>query len=602
MRKLLFLILILGVAVATSHAAAKISVIPPGRVAEGEKFAVTVRVTDGEVGGRPSAPAVSGCTLIFGPAVATASSTSIVNGHSTTSSRTDFTFTYRADKAGTYMIPAVEVKVNGVVRTTSPVRFTVDPPGQRHQGGVNKPVSIDDIDSQSSSRPVNPNDVFVRILLSKPTAYEQEAIECTIKLYTKFGISEFFPTLQPSFDGFLIQEVELQPSLNQIEELNGQRYMTAILKKCIIFPQKAGHLTINSGEYDITVVQYDRVNMGYFSVSSPTPSKMKVNSNSASIDIKPLPEPRPAGFSGAVGTFEVEPRLIGNRHLTGEASSIIYTVKGTGDIKYVKEPVVTFPDDFDVYDTKSDFEGGVRGDNVTGVMKFDYTFVPRSIGDYKVRCADFIYFDLEKQQYVTLPGRTFDLKVEKGKDRPREEIETGITDILPVVTGIASGGRPEAMVYSPLYWFVYAALLMAMIAAVLIYRRHLRLAADVEGSRRAKADKVARNRLRNVKKIMDAGDSEKFYAAMLQAVWGYLGDKLSMGASQLTRDNVRDSLQAYGAPDEVADMFVNVLDTCEMARYTPSESRDRMTQVYDDTLRAVNAMERVKSSSKANSR
>ena len=108
------------------------------------------------------------------------------------------------------------------------------------------------------------------------------------------------PTKQPSFDGFLIEEVPIQAQLNEVENYCGQNYMTALLKRCIIFPQKSGRLTINSGNYDISVVQYDNVNMGFFNVRTPQERDIKVSSNSASIEIKSLPSPQPEGFSGAV--------------------------------------------------------------------------------------------------------------------------------------------------------------------------------------------------------------------------------------------------------------------------------------------------------------
>ena len=151
------------------------------------------------------------------------------------------------------------------------------------------------------------------------------------------------PTKQPSFDGFLIQEVDVQPSLNEMETYNGQNYMTAVLKRCIIFPQKSGKLTINSGNYDISVVQYDNVNMGMFQVRQPREAKIKVSSNSGSINILPLPQPQPDGFNGAVGTFDIDSRLVGNSFRTNDPATLIYTIRGTGNIKYVKEPVIDFP-------------------------------------------------------------------------------------------------------------------------------------------------------------------------------------------------------------------------------------------------------------------
>ena len=59
--------------------------------------------------------------------------------------------------------------------------------------------------------------MLVRIILSRSQAYEQEAIECTIKLYTKYNISSFLVKTQPSFDGFLIEDLNVQSYLGERE-------------------------------------------------------------------------------------------------------------------------------------------------------------------------------------------------------------------------------------------------------------------------------------------------------------------------------------------------------------------------------------------------
>ena len=93
--------------------------------------------------------------------------------------------------------------------------------------------------------PIAGDEMFVRIILSKQQAYEQEPIECVIKLYTQYGIESFLPTTQPAFDGFIIEDISQQAILNKVETYNGKDYYTAVLKHCVIFPQKTGKLTIN---------------------------------------------------------------------------------------------------------------------------------------------------------------------------------------------------------------------------------------------------------------------------------------------------------------------------------------------------------------------
>ena len=111
--------------------------------------------------------------------------------------------------------------------------------------------------------------------------------------------------------------------------------------------------------------------------------------------------------------------------------------------------------------------------------------------------------------------------------------------------------------------------------------------------RLAKANKVARKRLRVAEQFMKEGKSEQFYDEMAKALWGYLSDKLSMPLSQLTRDNVAERLTAYGAPEALAAQFIAVIDDCEMARYTPSQSQGQMDEVYHKATETINSLESV---------
>ena len=439
------------------------------------------------------------------------------------------------------------------------------------------------------------DDVFVRIILSKSSAYEQEAIGCTIKLYTKYSISSFMPTKQPSFDGFLIQEVDLQPALNQTETYNGQNYMTAVLKKCIIFPQKSGKLTINSGNYDISVVQYENVNMGMFQVRQPREAKIKVNSNSASIDITPLPQPQPEGFTGAVGKFEIDSRLVGNSFRTNDPATLIYTISGTGNIKYVKEPVIDFPTEFEQYTPKSDIQASVQGNDVIGSMTVEYTFVPQSVGDFTIGSDKFVYFNPQTRQYITLTTPSYPVKVAKGVSAPvttdQKEVENKNSDIRHIYLGEKNPVKEHRMVVlQSWYWVLYLLLIAVTVILIFANRRKARLNADVLGQKTAKASKVARRRLKSAEGFMKSGDSEKFYEEMLRALWGYLSDKLAMPVSQLSRDNISATLASKGYSEESAEAIVSVLDDCEMARYTP-DSSSRMDEVFERGVNAINQIE-----------
>lgn len=595
MKRFILSILLIALTAAVSlHAQVSFTVKPPSRVYEGQRFPVTFRLTNAE-GSDLKVSQINGCTLLYGPSVSTSQSYQVVNGRASSTSATEYTYYYKADKAGSFTIPAASVLADGKRYTTKAVSFTIHDIADANTPASQRPVDVDDVDTQAAGRRVNSDDVFVRIILSKSSAYEQEAIGCTIKLYTKYSISSFMPTKQPSFDGFLIQEVDLQPALNQTETYNGQNYMTAVLKKCIIFPQKSGKLTINSGNYDISVVQYENVNMGMFQVRQPREAKIKVNSNSASIDITPLPQPQPEGFTGAVGKFEIDSRLVGNSFRTNDPATLIYTISGTGNIKYVKEPVIDFPTEFEQYTPKSDIQASVQGNDVIGSMTVEYTFVPQSVGDFTIGSDKFVYFNPQTRQYITLTTPSYPVKVAKGVSAPvttdQKEVENKNSDIRHIYLGEKNPVKEHRMVVlQSWYWVLYLLLIAVTVILIFANRRKARLNADVLGQKTAKASKVARRRLKSAEGFMKSGDSEKFYEEMLRALWGYLSDKLAMPVSQLSRDNISATLASKGYSEESAGAIVSVLDDCEMARYTP-DSSSRMDEVFERSVNAINQIE-----------
>ncbi len=113
MKKLfLTFLMIVGIAV-SALAQASFKVVPPRNVIAGNVFYVTYRLTNGE-GSSLNAPAIQGCKLLSPrPGISTMQSVEIINGHQTSSTTEDYTFTYRAEKEGSYTIPAASISAGG---------------------------------------------------------------------------------------------------------------------------------------------------------------------------------------------------------------------------------------------------------------------------------------------------------------------------------------------------------------------------------------------------------------------------------------------------------------------------------------------------------
>ena len=74
---------------------------------------------------------------------------------------------------------------------------------------------------------------------------------------------------------------------------------------------------------------------------------------------------------------------------------------------------------------------------------------------------------------------------------------------------------------------------------------------------------------------------------------GYLSDKLSIPASQLSRDNITSALAEIGADDQLREHVISLIDRCEMARYTP-DSPTMVDSVYYETSDLINKLETFK--------
>ncbi|MDE6238972.1 MAG: BatD family protein [Muribaculaceae bacterium] len=595
---ILFLALLSSV-VAFSQTSFK--VVPPGNVIAGRNFSLTFRLTNGQTNA-PKPPELQGCDLLYGPSVSTMSSSQYINGQMSSTTSVDYTYMYRATTPGKVTVPEITVNSGGKDYTSKSVSFEILPPDkqvQSQQGGQQSAPPVSAVDP-STHRPgaVSPNDLFVRVSFSKTHALEQEAVMATIKVYTKYSITSFLVTQQPLFDGFLSEELPVNLEVN-LENYNGQNYNTAVLKRLLLYPQKSGKLTVNSGKYDITIQQFELVNMGFFTTQRPVERQITTESNMASIEVTPLPEPKPAGFEGAVGSFTVSTDLQPELLRTNEAALYTYTIKGTGNIRYLKQPDVKFPASIDRYTPKTDIDARIVGANTTGTYRVDYTIVPQEAGKLVIPGTPFVYYDIDKKEYVTLDTRSYELNVAKGSSTSsvveQREIDKSMHDILHIKPSTELSKKEISYIFhNGLYWLAFIIAIAILIAVAVIYRRQLKFNADVKGRKIARANRVVSKRLKSAREFMKAHENEKFYAELAKAMWGYISDKLSIAPSQLIRDNIASQLENYGASDQTVKDVLSVLDECEMARFTPQHSDQEVAQLYDQAVAAIKSLEDVK--------
>jgi hypothetical protein len=77
-----------------------------------------------------------------------------------------------------------------------------------------------------------------------------------------------------------------------------------------------------------------------------------------------------------------------------------------------------------------------------------------------------------------------------------------------------------------------------------------------------------------------------------------LSDKLSIPVSSLTKDRVESELTDIKVDTNLISQFIDILNTCEFARYAPNSGQQEMGNLYTDTIQAISGLEEYYKNSK----
>ena len=146
---------------------------------------------------------------------------------------------------------------------------------------------------------------------------------------------------------------------------------------------------------------------------------------------------------------------------------------------------------------------------------------------------------------------------------------------------------------SPAYFVILLVLLIAFIVMLIVSKKRAALRQDEAKIRNKKATKVARGRLKNAMKYLNAKDQNNFYVEMSQALWGYISDKMSIERAKLSMETVNEAMSAKNVPEDLTKQFVDTLNHCEFARFAPGDASKKMDDLYQQGIDVISKAERV---------
>lgn len=572
----------------------RFSVDGPRQVIQGQQFQLEYTLYNAS-GKDLKLPEFTGCKVLY-QGTSSGTSVSVVNGKVDRQTTETHVITLRAEKEGSYTFAPATISVDGRTFSTNTWKLTVLPPDK---AGASSGRSS----SRGGAQESDDTTLFIRTVLSKTKVYEQEALLATIKLYTRASGVQAENYSFPSFEGFVVQDIDLPQNTSfELENYNGVNYKMAVLKQCLLFPQRTGKITITPGKFEFQVETYQLVNGPFGPMRVPQGVSRSVSSNAVTVEVLPLPGGKPASFMGGVGDFSLSSSISSTHIKANEAITLKLNIKGSGNLKYLKNPELQLPNDFDTYDPKVDLSVKATTAGVSGTRTVEYTTIPRFAGKFKIPAVEFSYFDIKSKTYKTLRTEEYEIIVDKGAPgnggeaisnfSNKEDLRLLNQDIHYIkLNKMNLVQKPTIYIDSWTYWLWYIVPALAFILFVIINRKQAKANANVALMKNRKANKVASKRLKVAGKYLKNHDKEHFYDEVLKAVWGYLSDKLGLPNSELTKDNVAAELEKYGAGSELIAQFNDILGRCEFAQYAPSQSDVAMDELYTQTVEAIGKME-----------
>jgi hypothetical protein len=252
-----------------------------------------------------------------------------------------------------------------------------------------------------------------------------EPLVVTYWIVTNVQPTDLQPKQAPQFPGFWAEDLERPPAGGEPVTIEGERYVRLPMVRKLLFPTKAGTLTIPASTFRIGIA-----GTGFFDAGGVVERATKP----LTVAVDPLPNA--PGFTGAVGRFRTSATLDRASVPLGEAAMLRFRVEGTGNLKWIDRAPEVVARGAKVFPPQAKSDLRATTDGIAGSRTWEFVVVPETSGVVEVPALPFSWFDPSAGRVVTAQTKPLTLKVEGG------------TGTLPVP--VAAGGAARALGGLPL--------------------------------------------------------------------------------------------------------------------------------------------------------
>lgn len=493
---------------------------------------------------------------------------------------------------GNLVIKSATIEINRQLYKSNPVRVTVT-------NAIPKPRDPSQVPSLSAD-----TELHLVAEISKTNPYVNEPITVVYKLYFShnIGLTDWREVSKPKFNDFWSQNIEIKQLVDDQTTYKGESYRSVIFKKVVLYPQKAGKLTLDPFAMDFNV-QLPTGRRNIFGEMQIVEDSKTVSSGTKTITVKPLPEAgKPIDFSGAVGKFSFKATPSKTSLKSGENLNLNVVVSGTGNLKLFSLPKPEVPSALEMYDPEHNENVQVPLSGMMGSISDLYSIVPQFKGKYPIKAMQFSYFDPSAGSYKTIvspeimvdvlegPEETQAVAISSSKNSENAKIKKNLKFIEIVTkTELVNVNRKDFL-GSTKYYVLQFLPFFLIPCLILLRRKKEALDSDTFGNRIKNNNKLARKYLSEAKKQL--ANKEKFYISLEKAMHNFLKAKLHIETTEMSKSNIQELLLAKNANPETVSEFIQLTESCEMARFSPSSS-ETIQNDYDKAVELISDLEKM---------
>jgi hypothetical protein len=306
--------------------------------------------------------------------------------------------------------------------------------------------------------------------------------------------------------------------------------------------------------------------------------KIQIVSKEMSLQVLALPaEGKPAGFSGAIGQFDLQVKAQPTDVGPGDPITLTMTLAGTGNFDRVEAPILSQAEGWKSYPPSMKFTPGVSLEQ--GSKVFEQAIIAKSGDKTTIPPLVFSFFDPEARKYQTLHSDPISLHMNKAvgsgastnmvaKSDSSGQGQPDAAGVEPAMPQKSNGDQPRPpaaenswaplhtqmgslqqgvipLINRPGFQVLILTLFLLLVGVILFKIRARRLAGDPVFCRQREMARLLDLRMREIRTTREQGNSRDFLAICRRAIQEQLGLLWQTGSGAITLADLRQRL----APD-----------------------------------------------------